>query len=193
MELAGRASDAQLSDGPASTRAPATCHLRKRRKGGVVRKALARLLRRPRCVLTRTVRAPWRVRGTRRALELTRGNFRHMRARAGGRKLTVHSKASIALNPGIPRLVPSGVRLGREDLVGGRPDRYSLQTGLDTVCKGRYRAVASGAAWSRLPRLALVCCTRSSRGSLLHSPHKRPFRQEESRPPPSRHRRIDFC
>ena len=104
VELAGRASDAQLSDGPASTRAPATCHLRKRRKGGVVRKALARLLRRPRCVLTRTVRAPWRVRGTRRALELTRGNFRHMRARAGGRKLTVHSKASIALNPGIPRL-----------------------------------------------------------------------------------------
>ena len=29
--------------------------------------------------------------------------------------------------------VPSGVRLGREDLVGGRPDRYSLQTGLDAV------------------------------------------------------------
>ena len=101
VELAGRASDAQLSGGPASTRAPATCHLRKRRKGGVVRKALARLLRRPRCVQTRTVRAPWRVRGTRRALELTRGNFRHMRARAGGRKLTVHSKASIALNPGL--------------------------------------------------------------------------------------------
>ena len=89
--------------------------------------------------------------------------------------------------------VPSGVRLGREDLVGGRPDRYSLQTGLDTVCKGRYRAVASGAAWSRLPRLALVCCTPGSRSSLLHSPSSSPFRQEESRPPPSRHRRIDFC
>ena len=73
------------------------------------------------------------------------------------------------------------------------PVRYSLQTGLDTVCKGRYRAVASGAAWSRLPRLALVCCTPGSRSSLLHSPSSSPFRREESRPPPSRHRRIDFC
>ena len=98
VELARRAWDAQLSGGPASTRARATCHLRKRRKGGVVQKALARLLRRPRYVLTRTVSAPRRVRGTRRALELTRGDFRHMRARAGGRKLTVHSKASIAVN-----------------------------------------------------------------------------------------------
>ena len=104
VELARRAWDAQLSGGPASTRARATCHLRKRRKGGVVQKALARLLRRPRYVLTRTVSAPRRVRGTRRALELTRGDFRHMRARAGGRKLTVHSKASIAVNRDIPRL-----------------------------------------------------------------------------------------
>ena len=103
VELARRAWDAQLLGGPASTRARATCHLRKRRKGGVVQKALARLLRRPRYVLTRTVSAPRRVRGTRRALELTRGDLRHMRARAGGRKLTVHSKASIAVNRDIPR------------------------------------------------------------------------------------------
>ena len=76
--------------------------------------------------------------------------------------------------------------------MGGRPDRYSLQTGLDTVCKGRYRAVASGAAWSRLPRLALVCCTPGSRGSLLHSPHKHPFMREESRPTPRRQCKVDF-